>query len=228
MTRFAAAPPREVRAMPMLFPLRRRPLVVIAALTALGAAPGSQGQATPAPAAAAAPAAAPPAGTPRPEAPFEISEAQRKAYAQGVADARTLLAQKKYDDALAKLDQLARERPREPQARFLKAVALTDQGKVDDAIAVYRGMSADFPEMPETHNNLAVLYSRKGELSLARDELLIAIATAPDYAVARENLGDVYAALAAEQYDKAATLDKRSRTAPAKLKLVREATAVAP
>jgi Flp pilus assembly protein TadD len=163
-----------------------------------------------------------------PGAPFEVSEAARKAYAQTMQEARELLLRKQYDAAIAKLDQLATERPREPQARFLKGIALTDQKKTDAALAVYRGLVADFPEMPEPHNNLAVLYAQKGELGLARDELLLAIETAPDYAVARENLGDVYAQLAAEQYQRASSLDKRNKTAPAKLKLVREATAAAP
>ncbi len=163
-----------------------------------------------------------------PLTPYEVSEAARKAYAQGMTEARTLVGQKQYDEAIARLDALSQERPREPQARFLKAVVLTDQGKLDAAAAQYRGLTADFPEMPEPHNNLAVLYSRKGELALARDELLLAVKTAPDYATARENLGDVYAALAAEQYEKTVALDKRNRTAPAKLKLVREAVAVAP
>lgn len=165
---------------------------------------------------------------PTPQQALEISESARKAYAQGMKDARALLAQKKYDEAIAKLDLLAKERPREPQARFLKGVALTDQDKFDAAIATYRDLAADFPEMPEPHNNLAVLYSRKGELGLARDELLLAVQTAPDYAVAHENLGDVYARLAAEQYDRAATLDKRSKSAAAKLKLVRDVATVAP
>jgi Flp pilus assembly protein TadD len=160
--------------------------------------------------------------------PVEYSEAARKAYAQGMKDARALLAQKKYDEAITKLDLLAKERPREPQARFLKGVALTDQAKVDAAIGTYRELVADFPEMPEPHNNLAVLYSRKGDLALARDELLLAVQTAPDYAIAHENLGDVYARLAAEQYDQAATLDKRSKSAAAKLKLVRDIATVAP
>jgi Flp pilus assembly protein TadD len=160
--------------------------------------------------------------------PFEVSEAARKAYAQTMQEARDLLLRKEFDAAIAKLDQLAAERPREPQARFLKGLALTDQKKTDAALAVYRGLAADFPEMPEPHNNLAVLYAQKGELGLARDELLLAIQTAPDYAVARENLGDVYAQLAAEQYQRAASLDKRNKTAPAKLKLVREAAAAAP
>ena len=206
--------------MPIPSSLRRLAVLALAAL------------ATPLAIAADAPPATPSAGptgaADSATAPFEISEAARKAYAQGLADARALLAQKKYADAIAKLDALSKDRPREPQARFLKAVALADDDKTDAAIEIYRSLTADFPELPEPHNNLAVLYSKKGELALARDELVIAIQSAPDYVVARENLGDVYAALAAEQYDKAAALDKRNRSAPAKLKLVRDATAVAP
>jgi len=157
----------------------------------------------------------------------EISDAARKAYAESMRQARDLLAQKKYDEAIATLDKLAAERPREPQARFLKAIALTDEKKNEDAIAAYRSLVADFPEMPEPHNNLAVLYAQKGELALARDELLLAVSTAPDYALAHENLGDVYAKLAAEQYERAAALDKRNKTASAKLKMVRDATQTA-
>lgn len=158
----------------------------------------------------------------------EISEAARKAYAESMRRARELLSQKKYDDAIGELDKLAAERPREPQARFLKAVALADQKKDDDAIAAYRGLVSDFPEMPEPHNNLAVLYAQKGELGEARDELMLAISTAPDYALAHENLGDVYTQLAAEQYQRAADLDKRNKTAPAKLKTVRDVIHAAP
>ena len=158
----------------------------------------------------------------------EISEAARKAYAESMRQAHALLSQKKYDEAIAQLDKLAAERPREPQARFLRAVALSDQKKNDDAIAAYRGLVADFPEMPEPHNNLAVLYAQKGELALARDELTLAISTAPDYALAHENLGDVYAQLAVQQYQRAADLDKRNKTAPVKLKTVRDAIQPAP
>jgi Flp pilus assembly protein TadD len=161
-------------------------------------------------------------------APFEVSEAARKAYAQTMQEARDLLARKQYDEAIAKLDGLTAQRPREPQARFLKAVALTDQDKTDAAVVVYRELIADFPEMPEPHNNLAVLYAQKGDLGPARVELLLAIQSAPDYAVARENLGDVYAQLAAEQYERAVSLDKRNQSAAAKLKLVREAATSTP
>ena len=74
-------------------------------------------------------------------------------------------------------------------------------GALADAIQ-HRGVLADFPELPEPRNNLAVLYAQKGEYALARDELERAVQTAPDYAVAHENLGDVYARLAEAEYEK--------------------------
>jgi Flp pilus assembly protein TadD len=154
--------------------------------------------------------------------PRQMDETQRKAYAQTLHEAKDLLDRKQYADATSKLDKLIAERPREPQARFMKGVALTDQGKTDDAIAVFRALLADFPELPEPRNNLAVLYAEKGEYAQARDELERAVQAAPDYAVAHENLGDVYARLATVEYEKTLSLDKRNRTAAAKLKVIRE------
>ena len=71
-------------------------------------------------------------------------------------------------------------------------------------------------------------YAKKGEYDLARTELEAAIAAAPDYAIAYENLGDVHARLAAVNYEKAIARDPRNRTAPAKLKLARDVLAPAP
>ena len=154
--------------------------------------------------------------------PREMSDAARKAYAQGLKEAKGLLADKKYPEAIVVLDKLSAERPREPQARFLKGVALADSGKADDAIAVYSALLADFPELPESRNNLAVLYAQKGNYEGARDELVAALLAAPDYTIAYENLGDVYARLAGMNYEKAIARDPRNRTAPPKLKLVRD------
>jgi tetratricopeptide (TPR) repeat protein len=154
--------------------------------------------------------------------PRAMSERDRKAYAETLREARALVDRKQYDAALAKLDTLIAEHPREPQARFMKGLALIDAGRTNDAMAQLRGLLADFPELPEPHNNLAVLYAQKGEYALARDELEMALKAAPDYAVAHENLADVYARLAATHYERAAELDKRNKTAPAKLKLVRD------
>ncbi len=89
------------------------------------------------------------------------------------------------------------------------------------AIATFRALIEDYPELPEPYNNLAVLYAQRGEYDSARLALETAVRTAPNWAVARENLGDIYARLAAQEYDRAAKLDRDNKTAPAKLTLVR-------
>src|SRR5919108_4243265 len=65
--------------------------------------------------------------------PRQMDEHQRKAYSASLHEARELLDRKQYAEAIATLDKLSTERPREPQARFLKGIALTDQGNVDAA-----------------------------------------------------------------------------------------------
>jgi len=146
----------------------------------------------------------------------------RRIYVEQLKSARGLISQKQFAEAIVILDRLTNDRPREPQARFLKGVALTDADKLDEAITTFRSVSADFPELAEPHNNLAVLYARKGEYELARIELQAAILAAPDYGVAYENLGDVHARLAAENYERATARDSRNKTAPVKLKVVRD------
>ncbi len=159
---------------------------------------------------------------PAPPLPAEFTEEARRTYAQGLNEARKLLDAKRYDDAIARLDALSKERPREAQARFLKAVAESDAGRTQDAVATLRVLLSDFPELPEPRNNLAVLYAAQGNYPLARQELELAIAAAPDYAIAHENLGDVYARLALAEYERAAALDKANKSVPAKLKLARD------
>jgi Flp pilus assembly protein TadD len=154
--------------------------------------------------------------------PPELSEDARKAYNQGLKEARDLMTRKEFAAATARIDALLASRPREPQARFLKGVAQTEQGQSAAAIATFRGLVEDYPELPEPYNNLAVLYAQKGDYENARVVLETAIRAAPDWAVAHENLGDVYARLAAAQYNRAATLDKGNKTAPAKLVLARQ------
>ena len=152
----------------------------------------------------------------------ELTEEARKQYAAELKEASALVKARKFAEAQTKLDALLVQRPREPQARFLLGVAATEQGKSDAAIAVFRALIEDYPELPEPYNNLAVLYAQRGEYESARVALETATRTAPDWAVARENLGDVYVRLATAQYDRAAKLDRDNKTAPAKLALARE------
>ncbi len=176
------------------------------------------------PASAATP---PPSATePAPAAlPPEYDDAARARFAANMKDARALMAQKRFEEAIAKLDAISRERPREPQARFLKGVALTDLGRLDEAIKVFEALTGDFPELPEPHNNLAALYARQGKLDLARHELELALTADPNYGVAAANLGDVYLKLAISQYQRATPLLRQDKDLPVKLKLARDALA---
>jgi tetratricopeptide (TPR) repeat protein len=159
--------------------------------------------------------------------PRTLSEKDRRAYADTLREARRDIDRKDFATAIAALDKLIVAHPREPQARFMKGLAQADAGRREEAMSTFRALLADYPELPEPRNNLAVLLAQKGEYALAREELEIALRAAPDYAVAHENLADVYARLAADHYERTAELDKRNKTAAAKLKLVREATATA-
>lgn len=152
----------------------------------------------------------------------DLTEEARKQYVQALKVASALVKEKQYAEAMTRLDALLAQRPREPQARFLKGVVEAEEGRRDAAMATLRALTEDYPELPEPYNNLAVLYAQKGEYEGARLALEAAVRTAPDWAVARENLGDIYARLAAEQYDRAAKLERDNKTAPAKLVMLRE------
>jgi Flp pilus assembly protein TadD len=158
----------------------------------------------------------------------DLTEEARKQYASGLKEATAFVKDKQYGNALIALDVLLAQRPREPQARFLKGVVQTEQGQGDAAIATFAGLTEDYPELPEPWNNLAVLYAQKGAYDSARVALETAIKSAPDWGVAHENLGDIYARLAAAEYDRAAKLDRTNKSAAAKLVLARELLAFTP
>jgi tetratricopeptide (TPR) repeat protein len=67
-----------------------------------------------------------------------------------------------------------------------------------------------------------VIHASQGQYEKARVALEQSIRTHPSYATAYENLGDVYAKLASQAYDKALQLDKSNTGAQNKLSLVRE------
>jgi len=145
-----------------------------------------------------------------------------------LADVTRMIRDGQYVTAMAKLDTVLAADARNPQARFLRGVVQTDQGDTDDAVETFQLLTEDFPELPEPHNNLAVIWAQKGDYDRALAELRIALAAHPDYAIAHENLGDVYTRLAGAEYDRAVKIDKTNRSAQAKLVLVRELYAVAP
>src|SRR5213083_958386 len=144
------------------------------------------------------------------------------ARADDVEDAQKLLKAGQSQQALERVNRALAANPKEPQARFLKGVILTEQGKPSEAIEIFTKLTQDYPNLPEPYNNLAVIYASQGQYDKARAALEQSIRTHPSYATAYENLGDVYAKLASQAYGKALQLDSSNAGAQNKLSLVRE------
>ena len=144
------------------------------------------------------------------------------AVADDLAAIQKLIRKGETTQAIEQLDAHLRTAPDDPQARFLKGVALADSGRRDEAIAVFLKLTEDHPELPESYNNLAVLYAQQGLYERARQALEMAIQAHPSYAIAYENIGDLHVKLASQAYDKAARLDARNKSAPRKLALARD------
>src|SRR4051812_1763933 len=144
------------------------------------------------------------------------------ARADDVQDAQKLLKAGQPRQALERVNRALAANPRDPQARFLKGLILTEQGKQQDAIEIFSKLTQDYPNLPEPYNNLAVIYASQGQYDKARAALEQSIRTHPSYATAYENLGDVYAKLASQAYGKALQLDGSNTGAQNKLSLVRE------
>jgi tetratricopeptide (TPR) repeat protein len=144
------------------------------------------------------------------------------ATADEFSDAERLLKQGQSPEALEKVDSYIAGRPKEARGRFLKGLILIEMGQPTEAMAVFSALSEDYPELPEPYNNLAVVYAQQKQYEKARTALEMAIRTDPGYALARENLGDVYARLASQAYDQALQLDPSNKVTQSKLSRLRE------
>jgi len=144
------------------------------------------------------------------------------ANADDLQDASKLFKAGQAQQALERVNRVLAQKPKDPQARFLKGVILTEQGNAKEAIEIFTRLTQDFPELPEPYNNLAVIYASQGQYDRARQALEQSIRTHPSYATAYENLGDVYAKLASQAYGKALQLDASNTVAQNKLALVRD------
>ncbi|MGB6113484.1 MAG: tetratricopeptide repeat protein [Comamonas sp.] len=145
------------------------------------------------------------------------------AHADGYGDITALLKDGKASQALVQVEQRLASTPKDPQLRFLRGVAQSESKQTQAAIETFTELTREYPELPEPYNNLAVLYAQDNQLDKARAALEMAIRTHPSYATAHENLGDVYARLAAQAYDRALQLDAAQGEAiKPKLALLRE------
>ncbi len=142
------------------------------------------------------------------------------ALAGAVDEAHALVQHGDFDGALKKLDDFLAGSPKDADARFERGVVLLKLNRTQDAIKTFTDLAHDYPKLPEPYNNLAVIYAQQGDYEKARDQLEAALATAPSYATAHENLGDVYAALASAAYNRALMLDQNNAGVRYKLSLI--------
>ena len=142
------------------------------------------------------------------------------AHADELADARVLVRSGKLGEALNVADNYLAKNPNDAHMLFLKGLILTQQDQNAKAISVFTKLTESYPALPEPYNNLAVLYASAGQYDKARSALEMAIRTNPSYATAYENLGDVYAKLASQAYDKALKTNASNTSAKTKLAMV--------
>ena len=135
---------------------------------------------------------------------------------------RAIAAAGNREQALDTLVRLIEADAGNVQARFMKGMLELDEGDTVAARQTFADIARLFPRLPEAFNNLAAIYAMDGEYERARQALLSAVANAPDYAVARSNLGDLYVRLAADAYRKAVELDSEDPVANARLELLQQ------
>jgi len=150
------------------------------------------------------------------------ADVQTNVQVEELQEIKNLSQQGQHDRALNRVNAYLAMHPKDASARFIKGVILTEKNQTAEAIASFIALSEDHPELPEPYNNLAVLYAAQGQYDKAQAALEKAIRTHPSYAAAHDNLGDIYAKLASQAYDRALQLDRGNAHTPTKLALLKE------
>jgi colicin import membrane protein len=146
------------------------------------------------------------------------------ALADDASDINRMFRAGQTSEAFGKLDKLLNANPKDATLRFLKGVMLADSKRTTEAAATFQQLTVDYPELPEPYNNLAVIHAAHGEYDKARAALEAALRAQPGYAVALQNLGDVYLQLARQAYAQALQFEPGNTAVPPKLALLRQLT----
>lgn len=144
------------------------------------------------------------------------------AHADSIQDINRLMKQGQNAQALEQVDKYLAGKPKDAQGRFLRGLILTELNRSSEAIIAFQKLTEDYPDLPEPYNNLAVIYAQQKQYEKAKQALEMAIRTHPAYATAHENLGDLYARMASQAYDKALQLDSANTSAQTKLSMIRD------
>ncbi|PVE09510.1 tetratricopeptide repeat protein [Limnohabitans sp. Rim28] len=118
-------------------------------------------------------------------------------------EVNALVQSGQWQPAQALAESRLKTTPTDPQMRLLLSHIQTGLGQTQAAMDTLRALTLSFPELPEPHNNLAALLARANRHEEALQSLQAAVQARPDYALALENMGDLYLALAARAYGQA-------------------------
>lgn len=132
------------------------------------------------------------------------------------SDVNRMIQSGQLDKAQQQVDLRLKTAPTDPQMRLLLSRIQDAQGQTQAAMDTLQGLTQSFPELAEPHNNLAALLARENRHADALVSLQAAIKARPDYAIALENMGDVYAALASMSYGQALQITPNQRRIQAK------------
>lgn len=121
-------------------------------------------------------------------------------------EVNALVQSGQWQNARALAESRLKTTPTDPQMRLLLSHIQTGLGQTQAAMDTLRALTLSFPELPEPHNNLAALLARANRHEEALLSLQAAVQARPDYALALENMGDLYLALAARAYGQALNL----------------------
>ncbi|MBC7755639.1 MAG: tetratricopeptide repeat protein [Bdellovibrio sp.] len=153
---------------------------------------------------------------------FAITFASANAFADELKDISQMADNGQQAAALERINTYLAANPKDAQAMFMKGIILAESNKREEAIKAFTDLTEKYPNLPEPYNNLAVLYADAGQYDKAKNALETAIKTHPSYATAHENLGDIYARMASEAYDKALQLDSGNSRAQSKLAMIKD------
>ena len=137
------------------------------------------------------------------------------------------IKENKKKEALAFINNYLGTNPNDPQMNFWKAKILNESPNSadrDEALQLYISLSDNFPELAEPHNNLGVIYAAQLDYSRAIHYFELALKANPKYALASENLADVYVQQATKYYKQAIDNDSGNKSAKAKLEKINAPT----
>ena len=135
-----------------------------------------------------------------------------------------LISRGKYADAMNLADKELAVNPQNVNLRFLRGVIFMETKKNDEAKRVFEQLIREYPEIADSYNNLAVIYAGEGNLGRAQDLLERALMNNASSVTTYSNLGDIYAAKAADMYAKAARLAPKNGRLKEKAQIAQDLT----